>query len=133
VRLTNFNAVIKKVIVHDDAVEQTRLYEIAATFKGKTTNLTVPVGEYRMMRWVEKKLPGGATVRAGAGIADHARVAITDLSGDIPESITLTHTGWRRLPENRKWIYSHAGEAIGENGAVAVLRASSPTRSNTCN
>jgi hypothetical protein len=124
VQLTNFNAAIKKTVVHDDGVETKRHYEIESTFKGCMEQHTVAVAEYPSMRWVAEKLPGGAAVLPGSGVVDQARYALLALSGDIPESVTHTRTGWLRL--NDEWVYLHAGGGIDRLGARTDIATQLP-------
>ena len=52
--------------------------------------------QFAWMRWPVETWRPRAVVPAGDPTADHARVAIQLLSGDVPRRTVYGHTGWRR-------------------------------------
>jgi hypothetical protein len=68
------------------------------------------------MRWPVEALGAEAVLYAGAGTADHARVAIQLLSKRPTRRTVYAHTGWRKIADD--WVYLHAGGAIGAAGVV---------------
>lgn len=119
--LCNFNAKIIEEIIKDDGAEKTTNFLIEGyTEDGRTLPKTeVPASKYPNMNWVTEAWGTKAIVYAGQGIRDHLRVAIQLLSGDVPRRIIYTHTGWREI--DGKWVYLHAGGAIGGNKNVEVM------------
>jgi hypothetical protein len=53
------------------------------------------------------------------GTADHLRAAIQLLSGEVPKRTVFAHLGWREI--DGRWLYLHAGGAIGERGPVGGI------------
>ena len=135
--LTNFTARIVADLAIDDGAETRRLLELDATLRGRTRRITLPAERFGAMNWPLEHLGAGAVVSAGIGARDHARVAIQELSGDVPERVEYGHTGWRELPDG--WAYLHAAGAIGAGRGVdqrrratsrgaRTLRAARPAR-----
>ena len=116
-RLTNFIARIVKDVVEDDGVEQKRLFEIEAELRGRKYRFTVPENEYESLRWRTKHLGAGAVLYAGSMKKDHTRVAIVELSGEIPEKSVFAHTGWRKI--DGSWTYLHSGGGITDEGVTS--------------
>jgi hypothetical protein len=63
-------------------------------------------------------------VQPGFGLKDHARTAIQALSDEISERHVYAHTGWRET--SGRWVYLHAGGALGSEGVVPALRVELP-------
>ncbi len=118
VPLTNFDARIVADIVEDDDAETRRFYELEVTLNGRRVSICVSATEFPAMTWPGEHLGAGAIVYAGHGRREHARVAIQQLSGTIPERRVFTHTGWRQLADGL-WGYLHALGAIGSTGTIA--------------
>jgi hypothetical protein len=117
VPLTNFDARIVGESVRDDGVEQSRVFEIEATLRGRTSRFTVPVAQFGGMSWVLRYLGAGAVVHAGLAAADRTRVAIQVLSEHIEQRVVFTHLGWRLV--GSQFVYLHAGGALGPEGPAA--------------
>jgi len=115
-RLTNFTARIVCELQVTDGVEERREFEIEASVKGDIRRITVRADEFDRMEWVTKYLGAGATVYAGYGYRDHARVAILELSNDIRKERVYTHIGWVKMGDER--LFLHAGGAIGAGPQV---------------
>jgi hypothetical protein len=112
--LTNFTARITTSIEEDDGVETRHSMEIEARLNGRERQVHVPASDFANLNRVIEKLGAEAIIFPGAGLRDHARVAIQCLSGTIPTRQVFTHTGWRHLEDN--WVYLHGGGAIGAHG-----------------
>ena len=116
VPLADFTAVITAETARDDGAERTRCF----TVEGRRPDgrplppIDVPADQFPGMNWVTAGWGNRAVVYAGQGTRDHLRVAIQTLSGDPPERVVYTHTGWRQL--GRDWAYLHAGGAVGAAG-----------------
>ncbi|MGA2253366.1 MAG: hypothetical protein ABSG53_01790 [Thermoguttaceae bacterium] len=110
-RLTNFPAKIVKELIVTDGVDETREFEIEAKVAGETKLVNVTAAEFEPLSWVAKKLGADAVVFPGYGIREHVRVAIQQLSGEIPKVMVYTHTGW--VHHILQWVFLHAGGAIG--------------------
>ena len=128
VPLTNFKAQIVADVVEDDGAETRRLFLIEAGLNGRHTRIKVPAAEFSAMTWPTEHLGATAVVYPGQGVRDHARAAIQLLSDEPPERRVYTHLGWR-LTDGR-WIYLHAGGAIGPEGAIAEIEVAPPEALN---
>lgn len=117
--LASFSARIVKEIITDDGAEQTQVYWIEGCCKGRSRTFEVPIDYFDALGWPPKYLGSGAYFQPGFSAKDHVRVAIRQLSGDVPEERVYTHLGWRQL-EKGKWCYLHAGGVIGEQEGVNV-------------
>lgn len=114
--LTNFNATITADIELDDGAEVRHRFQVDAQIKGRTRRFEVAAKDFFGMRWVPELLGANAVVYAGAGTADHARVAIHLLSpSPIPHRRVYAHSGWTRLPEGGL-VFLHHGGGIGDKG-----------------
>src|SRR5690606_40074516 len=81
--------------------------------------VTVPAERFNSMGWVTESWGNRAVVYAGQGAKDHMRAAIQLLSGDVPRRTVFEHLGWRKI--DRRWLYLHAGGAIGAEGAMDTI------------
>ncbi len=124
VPLTNFSARVVEDIALDDGVELGRAFEIEAVLNGAATRFNVPADQFSRMDWVTEHLGASAVIYAGSGKRDHARAAVQLLSGDIRQRRVFTHLGWRNV--NGRWVYLHAGGAIGACGTVEGVEVSLP-------
>jgi hypothetical protein len=115
--LTNFAASITADVAEDDGAELRRHFEIEAHLNGRRTVFHVPSGQFAGMGWATKHLGAGAIVYPGFGIKDHTRAAVQMLSGEVPARHVYSHTGWRKVGD--RWLYLHAGGAIGQEGQVS--------------
>lgn len=117
--LANFDARIVAEVVRDDGSEQVRVFTLRGTTDAGATlpQVEVPAREYDRMTWVAERWGTAALVYAGPSTRDHLRVAIQYLSGRVPVRVVFAHLGWRNI--GGKWVYLHAGGAIGENGSVS--------------
>lgn len=115
-RLTNFVAKIVSATEVDDGVEVERHLAIEASVLGRTRTCTVAASAFSRMEWVVPELGPSAIVEAARGAKDHARAAIQSIS-EPTEVRVFGSTGWREIEAGR-WVYLHAGGAIGAEGAV---------------
>ena len=111
VQLSNFEAQIVGEIIKDDGVEQHRAFEIEARLPQRTTRFIIPAAQFDAMNWVTEFLGARAVVFAGQGTKDHCRAAIQLLSTGVTTQSQYTHLGWRN--RDGRWVYVHAGGAIG--------------------
>jgi hypothetical protein len=116
--LCNFAARIAEQIVHDDGVEHRLSFVVEGSLPNGTPlpRAEVAGDQFAWMRWPVEVWGMQAVVFAGAGTADHLRVALQLLSGDVPRRTIYGHTGWREVGGH--WVYLHAGGAIGADGVV---------------
>jgi hypothetical protein len=114
--LTNFTASITADVAEDDGAEVRRHFEVEADLNGRRTVFYVPNSQFAGMGWATEHLGAGAIVYPGFGIKDHARAAVQMLSGEVIARHVYSHTGWRRVGD--RWLYLHAGGAIGQEGQV---------------
>ena len=121
-RLTNFRCRIVGDVEEDDGAEVRRAFELEAKLGGRTHRFEVPAARFAGMRWATEELGATAIVSPGMGTADHARAAIQSLSGKVPRRRLYAHTGWREV--DGRWLYLHAGGAIGADGLVKGVETS---------
>lgn len=111
-QLTNFTARIAADVTLDDGAEKRRVFVIEANLRERHIRFDLPAEHFAAMSWPTAYLGPMAIVYSGSAIKDNARVAIQLLSGTIPAQQVFTHMGWRELDDAR-WVYLHAGGAIG--------------------
>jgi hypothetical protein len=126
VPLANFAARIVEQTIIDDGAERRRTFAVEGALSDGTPLPRVDVGadQFAWMKWPVEKWGTRATVLAGAGTADHLRVAVQLLSGDVPTRTVFAHLGWREVGGH--WLYLHAGGAIGDGGAVKGINVAPP-------
>lgn len=115
VRMASFTARIVGEEVEDDGREPRRFYELEATLEGhQRLRARVPAEQFPRLRWVAALLGVHASIEPEA----RSRVAhaIQTLSGRVPTRTVHTATGW--CEEGGRWLYLHAGGAVGTEGAV---------------
>lgn len=123
VPLSNFLAWITRDVEEDDGVETRHTFEVEATLDGQTTRFDLPASQFAAMNWPVEHLGARAVVHA-RGSKSHLRAAIQLLSENVSSEKVYKHTGWRQ--HGGRWIYLHAGGAIGEYGAVPGVRVELP-------
>ena len=118
VPLTNWSGCIVEQTVHDDGAERRLTFTVEGALADGTPlpRADVPADQFAWMRWPVEMWGTRAVVLAGASTADHVRVALQLLSGDVPRRVVYGHTGWRKIGD--AWVYLHAGGAIGAGGAL---------------
>jgi hypothetical protein len=126
VPLANFVARIVEEIIIDDGAERRLTLAIDGALSDGTLlpRVEVAAEHFLWMKWPVEKWGTRATVLAGAGTADHLRAAIQLLSGEVPTRSVFAHIGWREI--DRRWLYLHAGGAIGEGGPVEGIDVAPP-------
>jgi len=97
-------------------------YDVEVTYAGNTARLRVPLAEYRTLDWLDSDL-GWRGLRYGSGRAgkDVVCMAAEALSPAAQERSVYAHTGWRLI--DGRWLYLHAGGAIGADGHVEGVEA----------
>lgn len=118
VPLTNFYAEITGDVSRDDGAEQTRLFEIDASFAGESASYKGKVNatEFDSLRWASDTLGARAVVFPAK--REHTATAIRLLSNNIKNRRVVAHTGWRF--DGGHALYYHAGGAIGADGLIAA-------------
>lgn len=120
VPLTNFTARITNEVVRDDGQEESRAYEVEASYPGRTVTFLQSAADFAAMNWPLSQIGSGAVVYPGTNAVRHAQAAIQLVSGEPPVCRVFTHTGWREV--GGRHVYLHAGGAIGAGGPVAGVR-----------
>lgn len=125
-KLANFSAKIGERKFLDDGAQTRSELSISVEQRGQpAVTVEIPVEELTSLDWVVEKVGPKYIIQPGYGKKEHLRCAIQELSGnEYPTSKIYEHTGWRKIGE--KWVYLHAGGAIGEDGAVGGITASLP-------
>ncbi|HBP16182.1 MAG TPA: hypothetical protein DEA08_00120, partial [Planctomycetes bacterium] len=117
VPLANFTARISAEVAEDDGAEERRFFEITAKLaQGATRVVQIPSSQFGGMGWVLEHLGAGAVVEPGRIVQERTRHGIQILSGSPPQRRVFTHLGWRKVED--RWVYLHAGGALGAEGAV---------------
>ena len=112
-KLCNFTAEITEVIERDDGSGAADRRFIV---KGARGSIEVPADEFDGMGWVTTSWGPWASVTPGQMMKPHAAQAIKVLSEETEERVVFTHAGWRQI--DGRWLYLHAGGAIGADGPV---------------
>jgi hypothetical protein len=117
VPLCNFTARVVRDVARDDGAEETRLFEIEGRLAtGRTLpRITVPAEKFFSMNWV-MQWGVDAVISAGLGAKDRLREAIQLASRGARQERVFTHLGWRKV--DGRWVYLHAGGAIGAEGVL---------------
>jgi hypothetical protein len=126
VALTNWSGRIVEQTAHDDGAERRLTFAVEGALADGTPlpRADVPADQFGWMRWPVELWGTRAVVLAGASTADHVRAALQLLSGDVPRRTVYGHLGWRKIGE--RWLYLHAGGAIGPDGPAAGVDVSVP-------
>jgi hypothetical protein len=117
---------IVEEVIRDDGAERTVTLAVEGALQDGTPLPRVEVAgdDFGFMRWPVSSWGTRAVVMAGASTADHLRVALQLLSGDVPRKTVYGHTGWRDVAGQS--VYLHAGGAIGEHGPASDIAVSLP-------
>jgi hypothetical protein len=118
-QLANFTARIRREVEEDDGAVRRLVYEIEARLPSSQRVITVPASQFGSLAWA-CELGSSAIVAPGFSLREHARAAIQILSTDVVRETVLTHTGWRKV--DGEWRYLHAGGAIGPVGPDSGTR-----------
>jgi hypothetical protein len=107
--LCNFTARITEEVVRDDGAETSIVVRVEGSLIGgePLPPATVAGGEFLGMGWVFPAWGSRAVMYAGQGVRDSLRAAVQILSGDVPRRLVYTHTGWRQI--KGEWRYLHGG------------------------
>ena len=124
--LCNFTARIVQQVVHDDGAERRVLLAIEGKLENgrELPRVEVPADRLGGMDWIIPSWGVSPIIRAGNGTRDHLRAALQGLSGNVPGRVVYGHTGWRA--EGDRWLYLHAGGAIGGDKASEAVDVSLP-------
>ncbi|TAN53739.1 MAG: hypothetical protein EPN21_00645, partial [Methylococcaceae bacterium] len=116
VSLCNFVARIVEQVIHDNGEVQ----EMTLALEGRLNTgqalprIDVTAASFAGLAWVTQQWGCGAIIYAGTATKDHLRVALQELSGEVPRRTVYSHVGWRQF--NGQWRYLHAGGALGADG-----------------
>ena len=115
VQLSNYRAAITTNIRLDDGVETRCEFEIES-------ELMVGLFSSRFLlrssrAWTGRLKKWGAAAITFPNQRDYARTAIQSFSITAEDRCIYTHTGWRKV--DGRWIFLHAGGAIGDAGAIS--------------
>lgn len=123
VPIANFLARPVREITRDNGLEAEKTFEIAGLLTGGTPlpAVAVPAKDFASMSWVAASWGLGANVEPGTGAKDKTRHAIQCLANGVERETVYTHLGWRKIGE--RWVYLHAGGAIGAEGVTVDVSA----------
>ena len=99
--LCNFAARIVERIIVDDGAERTTRLAVEGRLADETplARAEINADDFAWMRWPLAQWGTRAVVYAGGGTADHLRVALQLLSGDVPTRTVFAHFGWRQIAD----------------------------------
>ena len=117
IQMTNFQAMITANVQLDDGVETKREFEIGSILLNRKFTNIVPASEFARMDWPIVQMGAGAIIYPNQ--KEYARTAIQSLSVGAEDRSIYAHTGWRCV--DGKWIYLHAGGAVGAIGPVPAI------------
>jgi hypothetical protein len=126
VPLANWSGRIVEEVVNDDGAERRITFAVEGALADGTplTRAEVAADSFAWMRWPVEVWGTRAVVLAGASTADHLRVALQLLSGEVPRRTVYGHVGWREV--GGRWCYLHGSGAIGADGPAAGVEVSLP-------
>jgi hypothetical protein len=126
--LANFSAIVVEERRVDDGAEVDHRSIIRATLPRPTgplvRDIDVPTDKFSSLAWVTTKLGHQYIVNAGTATRDHLRCCIQRFSDEIHVRDVYAHTGWRQI--DGRWLYLHAGGAIGADGLDTSLSIELP-------
>jgi hypothetical protein len=120
--LTNFSARIVRDILLEDGEQGHRELGIEAELPDGKVYFALSTAEFRRMDWVLNHVGPKAIIYPGQ--QHHTRAAIQWLSGGIRQKRVFTHIGWRK--HGSRWIYLHAGGALGADGPEPEIEVQLP-------
>ncbi|MBW3637598.1 MAG: DUF3854 domain-containing protein, partial [Armatimonadetes bacterium] len=121
--LTNFGARIAADVLCDDGVERQRSFHLECTLKGAIHSFQVKAEEFDACGWASRHLGAAAVIFPGRATNDHLRVAIRQLSPDVPVRRVYAHTGW--IQDEDRWLYLHNEGALGHVEASSAIEGAS--------
>src|SRR5262249_58378225 len=97
VPLATWSGRIVEEVIRDDGAERSVTLAVEGALDDGTPlpRVEVAAGDWPYMRWAVERWGARAVVLAGAGTADHLRVAAQLPSGPGPRRTVLRPTGWR--------------------------------------
>ncbi len=115
-QISNFHATIVTEVVHDDAQERTRFYEMEGRCcpNGPLVKFVVSGAKFESANWWNEQLGVHAILQPGRSAEAHLRAAIRSHSTDVATRVVYVHTGWRKI--GGAWYYLHAAGGIGAKG-----------------
>ncbi|MDI6710853.1 MAG: hypothetical protein QME76_09295 [Bacillota bacterium] len=119
--LCNFTARVERQISRDDGSgEAAMVFSISGTLADgrPLPALAVPAEQFGGMAW-PLRWGVNAVVSAGMGAKERLREAVLLLSAGASHERVFTHIGWRQL--DGRWVYLHAGGAVGANGEALTV------------
>jgi hypothetical protein len=126
VPLCNFAARIVEQVTVDDGAECGTRFALEGSLSDGTPlpRADVSAKGFQSLDWIVPAWGVRAVVYAGQGARDHLRAALQLLSGDVPCRTAYGHAGWREV--GGRWLYLHAGGAVGADGPVDGIEVSLP-------
>lgn len=124
--LAPFVARVAEKEVRDDGLEPAIRFRVVGTRHdgAPLTALDLSAAEFTAMDWPLNRW--GLHLEALPDAKNHLKAAILKGSDGYPTRTVYTHTGWREV--DGRWLYLHAGGAIGAGGADPHVRVSLPDR-----
>lgn len=111
--LCNFLARITKETTEDDGLEVIKKLELVGVRETGVLlePIQVPIKDFESLSWVVEKWGTLCNMEPEPNVKNKVRHAIQELSKEQKQEYTYTHLGFRKI--GGKWVYLHAGGAIG--------------------
>jgi hypothetical protein len=120
-RLTNFEAQVDEERVRDDGADVDRIYRVSGkSDRGALPPVDIPAAQFGGMSWPAEAWGLAARIAAERNAKDYVREAIELRSRDAPVRYEYAHTGFRKLPGEKR-VFLHPGRTIGAEGVDVVL------------
>lgn len=112
--LSNFYIIPKKIIIKDDGVYKEKIYLIECV-RNNTDKKTIVLTAYDLNNydWIKVKLGVKYNVFKDQNAYKYFDMYLSFIFEEINEEIEYCQVGWRKI--SNKYVYLHAGGAIGSN------------------
>lgn len=121
--LCNFFAWIHCDIAKDDGAQKHRQYEMRGILlksRKVLPSLTISADQFETMKWLSMWGPQ-PNLMPGRAVRDIVRHAIQSTAWAASRRTIFSHVGWIKLDD--RWVYLHAGGAIGASDVTVELDA----------
>lgn len=115
VEISNFDIKAKKILIRDDGVYKRSSYVVECILKKDLDKKTIMLtsDDLNDDNWVKDKLGVKYYVIKDKEVYKYFDIYLSEIFKNITEEIEYHHVGWRKI--NGKYVYLHAGGAIGTN------------------
>jgi hypothetical protein len=131
--LCNFDLEIKTQRTYDDGSTRNIEYVLGGRYESgeRISNFSVSSEEFHRGDFI-KKLGRKAVVRVGPFNREHLKAAIQTLSYGAKEEVVYSHTGFREINGETKFLHSNGAMGANGNDSRIIMDASSAQLQNIC-